>query len=108
MSKRGRFSAVMSQRAFLYRPPACAIRQESDSASERRDSRCARLAPDSGAANDDASNLFGLLSSGGRQRLNDRDICHEGLRQTMPLFQVFRTVVGDPDLSLRIFRNQNL
>jgi hypothetical protein len=44
----------MPQRAFLYRPPACAIRQESDSATEFRDSRCATIAPDSGAANDES------------------------------------------------------
>src|ERR1700722_12996098 len=61
MSKRGRVSAVMLQRAFLYRPPSCAISQESDSASERRDSRCAMLAPDSGAANDEGREPRGLI-----------------------------------------------
>src|ERR1700690_3436922 len=64
MSKRGSFSAVMPQRAFLHRPPACAIRQESGSATEFRDSRCARLAPDNGGANDESREPRALIGCG--------------------------------------------
>ena len=53
----------MSQRVFLIGLPLRAIREESDSTSEWRDSRCATIAPDSRPANEESSEPRGL---GGR------------------------------------------
>src|ERR1700722_2624549 len=49
-----------------------------------------------------------LLRNVGRQCLHEADILREIRRQPVPLRQIFRAVVGDPDFPLVILPNQDL
>jgi len=49
-----------------------------------------------------------LLRRLDRQRLHHRDVLQQLLRYAMPLLQICRTVVGNPDFPIRIFPYQNL
>ncbi|SPE31755.1 hypothetical protein SBA2_630052 [Acidobacteriia bacterium SbA2] len=48
-----------------------------------------------------------LLRGFGRQRLHDGDVLHQLLWHAMPLLQVFRSVVGNPDFVLGVLPDQD-
>jgi hypothetical protein len=52
-------------------------------------------------------NLFNLFCSLGCKRFDYGYVLQQFPRQAMPLLQIYRAVIGNPDFSLVIFRDQN-